>query len=133
MANNWKDVVSVSRKYGDRCRFPNWGDYDKFMDLVNSTHLTVGVEDSYSNRFFPQCYNGRSQWFSASEINDNYKLDTDYRGKYRYTAPTLLSYVRLGLMEVDKTVKPFRYTFPTDFFETNDLSIKFEKSVSIDF
>ena len=128
MENNWKETVSISRKYGDKCRFLYREDYDKFMDLVNSTHLSVGLgeEDEYSNRFFPQCYGGKRQWFPASEINDNYKMDTDYRGKFRYTAPTLLSYVKLGLMEVRKDTKPYLYSFPVDFFETNDLRIKFK-------
>ena len=127
MENNWKETVSISRKYGDKCRFLYREDYDKFMDLVNSTHLSVGVreEDEYSKRFFPQCYGGKRQWFSASEINDNYKVDTGFSGKNRYTAPTLLSYVKLGLMEVRKDTKPYLYSFPVDFFETNDLRIKF--------
>lgn len=124
MANNWKDIVNMSRKYGDKCRFAHWEDYDKFMDLVNSTHIET--VNGYSNRFFPQCYGGKRQWFPASEINDNYKADTGFSGKNRYTAPTLLSYVKLGLMEVRKDTKPYLYSFPVDFFETNDLRIKFK-------
>ena len=125
MKNKWNDVVSVSRKYGDRCRFSHWEDYDKFMDLVNSTHFET--VNGYSNRFFPQCYGGKRKWFSSREINENYLDDTDYEGKNTYSAQTLLSYVRLGLMEVRKDTKPYLYSFPVDFFETNDLRIKFRE------
>lgn len=117
------NIVSMSRKYGDKCRFSNTGDYDKFMYLINLTHFKDG-SGRYSNHFFYASANYHRNWKTAKEINEMIEANTD-TPKYTYTGATLGMYVRMGLMEVSKG-KPNAYTLPIDFFQTNDLRIKFK-------
>lgn len=124
---NVNDIVSMSRKYENKCIFEKAEGYEKFMYLINHTHL-FDDEDGYSNHFFYKCNNYHRNWKTAKEINEMVESMCDTpTPKYTYISSTLGKYVRMGLMEVDKSVSPHRYTLPVDFFETNDLRIHFQK------
>ena len=122
MANKYVEdgVVGINPKYSMiiNHKFNCWDDQNKFMKLVDASHFET-VFDEYGNYFFPVSQRYRQRFLTAKEISE-YMDDT-------YTAPTLMKYVRMGLMEMEKG-KPNIYCFPADFFVSNDLSIDFKAS-----
>ena len=119
-----KSIVSMNRKYSDRFHFECYWEYEKFMYLIDLTHFEDG-SGRYSNHFFYACNDYHRNWKTAKEISEMVEACSDDTPEYTYNGSTLGKYARMGLMEVDKSVKPHLYTLPVDFFVSNDLRINF--------
>jgi len=127
MANKYIEngVVGINPKYSViiNHKFDNQGERNKFMKLVDASHFVL-PDGRYNNFFFLASNRYRQYFRTMREISDD--MDDNY-------APaTLMKYVRMGLMEMEKG-KPNTYCFPADFFTSNDLSIDFKPNKTRDY
>jgi len=129
MANKYVEngVVGINPKYQPIINygFDCWGSQNKFMKLVDASHNDIDIYDQEYNNFFFLSSNRYRQHFRTAKEISAYMDDN-------YTAATLMKYVRMGLMEMEKG-KPNTYCFPADFFTSNDLSIDFKPNKSQDY
>lgn len=126
MANKYVEngIVGINPKYSMiiNHKFDNQGERNKFMKLVDASHNDINIYDKeYNNFFFLSSNKYRQHFRTMSEISA-YMDDN-------YAPATLMKYVRIGLMEIEKG-KPNTYCFPADFFTSNDLSIDFKPNKS---
>lgn len=125
MANKYVEngIVGINPKYQPIINygFDCWGSQNNFMKLVNASHNEL-YHGEYNNFFFLKSNSYRQHFRTAREISD-------YVVEENYAPATLMKYVRMGLMEIEKG-KPNTYCFPADFFISNDLSIDFKPNKS---
>ena len=128
MANKYVEngIVGINPKYQPIINhgFDCWGNQNNFMKLVNASHCEVLTDGGYNNFFFLASNRYRQYFRTAREISAYVEEN--------YAPATLMKYVRMGLMEMEKG-KPNTYCFPADFFISNDLSIDFKPNKSRDY
>ena len=135
--DEYKDILSINPKYNQliNCSATTPKGRVVMRVVVNLCANSIINYDVIKNRKFHQFTFGvmknKDGKFDYFPFNAN---QIAYYGGVSVSGATMSSLAHNGLLiKRGKFDGVYQYELPEDFFETNDLSIKFEKSVSTDF